>query len=66
MKAVSIAYNLGRKPDNVTAANFDMFQQYRVSENVLNRPFKGSGHSYSFSGHHEMMLPLLYHLLIRE
>jgi hypothetical protein len=63
LKCVSIQYNLGRRPKNVTAVNFDMFQQYRVRENVLTRPFQGAGTSYSFSGHHEIMLPLLYHLL---
>ena len=63
MKAVSVSYALGRKPENVTAVNFDMLQQYRVHENVLRRPFQGAGRSYSFSGHHEIMLPLLYHLL---
>lgn len=63
MKAVSVNYNLGGKPRNVTAANFDMIQHYRVRENVLVRPFAGSGNSYSITGHHEIMLPLLYHLL---
>jgi hypothetical protein len=66
LKAVSIAYNLGRKPQNVTAVNFDMFQQYRVNENVLTRPFRGAGRSYSFNGHHEIMLPLLYNMLEKD
>lgn len=66
LKAVSIAYNVGRKPVNVTAAGFDMLQHYRVAENVLTRPFQGAGRSYAFSGHHEVMLPLLYHLLVRD
>lgn len=64
LKAVSISYNRGRSPKGVTAANFDMFSQYRVTENVLSRPFKGVGESYSFHGHHEIMLPLLYSLLM--
>ena len=63
LKAVSIGYNLGRKPKGVTAASFDMTQQYRVTENVLKRPFYGAGESYSFVGHHEVMLPLLFHML---
>lgn len=63
MKAVSINYNLGRKPSAVTAANFDMIQHYRVRENVLVRPFSGAGESYAITGHHEIMLPVLYHLL---
>ncbi len=66
LKAVSVAYNLGKEPDGVTAVGFDMFQQYRVRENVLTRPFKGAGTSYSFIGHHEIMLPLLYNLLMRD
>ncbi len=66
LKAVSVGYNLGRKPAGVTAANFDMIPQYRVKENVLTRPFKGAGKSYAFHGHHEIMLPLLYTLLNEE
>ena len=63
LKAVSINYNLGVKPVGVTAAAFDMLQQYRVRENVLSRPFQGAGESYALSGHHELMLPLLSQLL---
>jgi hypothetical protein len=66
LKAVSIGYNLGRSPKGVTAANFDMLPQYRVNENILSRPFKGAGESYSFHGHHEIMLPLLYASLFEE
>jgi hypothetical protein len=64
LKAVSISYNLGRSPRGVTAVSFDMHQPYRVKENVLSRPFKEAGESYSFQGHHEIMLPLLYALLL--
>jgi hypothetical protein len=63
LKAVSINYNLGRRPSGVTAASFDMLPQYRVRENVLGRPFKGAGETYAITGHHEIMLPLLYFLL---
>ena len=63
LKAVSINYNLGHRPTGVTTASFDMLPQYRVRENVLGRPFSGSGKSYAITGHHEIMLPLLYLLL---
>ncbi|MEJ2721572.1 MAG: hypothetical protein P8181_10615 [bacterium] len=66
LKAVSIGYNLGRRPSGVTAASFDMIPQYRVRENVLTRPFQGAGRSFAFQGHHEIMLPLLYSLLTEE
>jgi hypothetical protein len=63
LKAVSVNYNLGHKPADVTAASFDMLPQYRVRENVLGRPFRGAGQTYAITGHHEIMLPLLYFLL---
>jgi hypothetical protein len=66
LKAVSIGYNLGRSPRGVTTVAFDMLPQYRVKENVLTRPFKGSGESYSFTGHHEIMMPLLYAALMED
>ena len=64
LKTASISYNLGRRPRGVTAVSFDMLHPYRVRENVLSRPFKDAGDSYSFQGHHEIMLPLLYALLM--
>lgn len=63
LKAVSVNFNLGRRPSGVTAASFDMLPQYRVRENVLGRPFQGAGEAYAITGHHEIMLPLLYFLL---
>ena len=63
LKAVAVNYNLGRKPQDVTAAAFDMMSPYRVRENILGRPFQGCGRSFSFTGHHEIMLPLLYTIL---
>lgn len=63
LKAVSVNYNLGHRPTGVTAASFDMLPQYRVRENVLGRPFRGAGETFAITGHHEIMLPLLYFLL---
>jgi hypothetical protein len=65
LKAASIAYNLGAKPRDVFAVGFDMMPQYRVRENVLSRPFRGASESHMITGHHEIMLPLLY-LLLRD
>jgi len=65
LKAVSVAYNLGATPRNVFAVGFDMMPQYRVRENVLTRPFRGACESHMITGHHEIMLPLLY-LLVRD
>jgi hypothetical protein len=63
LKAVSINYNLGGQPSGVTAASFDMLPQYRVRENVLSRPFQGASDAHAITGHHEIMVPLLYFLL---
>jgi hypothetical protein len=65
LKAVSVAYNLGAAPRDVFAVAFDMMPQYRVRENVLSRPFRGACESHMITGHHEIMIPLLY-LLLRE
>jgi hypothetical protein len=63
LKAVAVAYNLGAKPRDVFTVGLDMMPQYRVRENVLSRPFRGAGESHMLTGHHEIMLPLLYLLL---
>lgn len=63
LKAVSVAYNLGAQPKDVFTVCFDMLPQYRVRENVLSRPFRGHGESHMITGHHEILLPLLYLLL---
>jgi len=40
-------------------ANFDMIQHYRPTMNILHRPTLNGGKWYNFTGHHEIMLPLL-------
>ncbi len=59
LKALSVVRNLGHPVKDFTAANFDMIQHYRPRVNVLKRPVQNGGQSYSITGHHEIMLPLL-------
>lgn len=59
LKALSVARNITRKVENFTTANFDMFQHYRPNMNLVLRPTQRSGQGFSFTGHHEIMLPLL-------
>jgi hypothetical protein len=59
LKALTIARNLGHTVSQFTAANFDMNQQYRSVENVVKRPTEMGGKGYTFTGHHELMIPLL-------
>jgi len=67
LKAINLSRNLGNKVKGFTAANFDMYTHYRPTQNVLLRPAgKGSGKGYSIIGHHEIMLPLLYRMVIER
>jgi len=63
LKALTVARNLGHQVKNFTTANFDMIQHYRPNLNVVNRPVLSGGQGYSFTGHHEIMLPLLAALI---
>ncbi len=59
LKALSVARNIQGKVNNFTTANFDMIQHYRPIQNILLRPTSDSGQAFAFTGHHEIMLPLL-------
>jgi hypothetical protein len=59
LKALTIGRNLYGKINGFAAANFDMIQHYRPNVNVVQRPTIDGGKRYSFTGHHELMLPLL-------
>jgi hypothetical protein len=59
LKALSVARNIKGGIENFTTANFDMIQHYRPNLNVVLRPTQKSGQGFSFSGHHEIMIPLL-------
>ncbi len=58
LKALTVARNR-HAVRNLTTANFDMIQHYRPNMNVVNRPTQSSGRGLTFTGHHELMLPLL-------
>ncbi len=60
LKALTVARNIGGKISNFTTANFDMIQHYRPNVNVVKRPTMDGGVGLSFTGHHEIMLPLLF------
>ncbi len=59
LKAVALVRNRGISLDGLTTANFDFLRMYRPETNVVRRPVVGVGRGYSFTGHHEIMLPLL-------
>jgi hypothetical protein len=66
LKALTIARNLGHNVVNFTTANFDMVQHYRPNENIVKRPTNMGGQGYAFTGHHEIMIPLLATAIIER
>lgn len=59
LKSITLVRNLKFKVDAITTANFDFIQQYRERVNVVQRPTSNGGKGFSFTGHHELMLPIL-------
>jgi hypothetical protein len=59
LKALTVARNLGYTVDDLTTANFDFIRHYRPATNVVHRPTLEGGRGYNFTGHHELMVPLL-------
>ena len=59
LKALTVARNLGAKSRGFTTAVFDMNHHYRPTMNVQLRPTQDGGKGYYFTGHHELMIPLL-------
>ena len=45
-----------------TAVDFDMTMHYRPGVNVVHRPVTTGCKGVRVTGHHELLLPLLYHL----
>jgi hypothetical protein len=66
LKALTVARNLGHHVKQVTTANFDFIRHYRPATNVVHRPTLEGGKGFNFTGHHELMLPLLAAAVIDE
>lgn len=66
LKTVTVVRNLGFTLQNFSTANFDFIQQYRPLNNVVRRPVAGGGRGFSFTGHHEIMIPLLAASILAE
>lgn len=59
LKSITLVRNLKFKVDKICTANFDFIQAYRERVNVVQRPTTNGGRGFSFTGHHEILLPLL-------
>jgi deoxyhypusine synthase len=66
LRSLNISRNLGMKAFGFTTAVFDMERLFRPYENVKHRPTQDGGKGFYFVGQHELMIPLLYWLLLRE
>lgn len=66
LKALTVVRNIGHKAHGFTTANFDMIPQYRPMVNVVQRPTQKTGKGYHFTGHHEIMIPLLVALVVEN
>jgi hypothetical protein len=60
LKALTLARNLGSRVRDFTTVNMDFIQHYRPVTNVVKRPTSAGGRGYTLTGHHEIMVPLLY------
>jgi hypothetical protein len=59
LKALTVARNIYGDIKNFVTAVFDMNRHYRPEVNLVDRPTREGGTGYSFTGHHEIMIPLL-------
>ncbi|WP_417914084.1 hypothetical protein [Candidatus Electronema sp. JM] len=59
LKALTVVRNLGHLVQRFTTANFDFIRAYRPATNVVHRPTLEGGKGFNFTGHHELMIPLL-------
>lgn len=66
LKALTVVRNQGYEVRNFTTANFDFIRQYRPSTNVVHRPTLEGGKGFHFTGHHELMIPLLAAALVER
>ncbi len=60
LKALTLVRNLGHRVKRFTTVNMDFIQHYRPITNVVRRPTMEGGRGYTLTGHHEIMLPLIY------
>jgi len=66
LKALTVARNLKDGVHGFSTANFDMNQSYRPHHNIVSRPTETGGTGYSFTGHHELLLPLFLYAVLER
>lgn len=67
LKALTLVRNLGHDVKNFSTVNMDFIQSYRPLTNIVRRPtMGGSGKGFRLTGHHEIMVPLLYWTILED
>jgi hypothetical protein len=64
LKALTVARNLGYQVNDFTAVDMDMIRHYRPQLNVIGRPVQAGGRGIHITGHHEIMIPILYEAVV--
>lgn len=59
VKALNLARNVGNRVGDLLTIDMDFIRHYRPQMNVVQRPTADNGKGYQFTGHHEIMFPLL-------
>ncbi len=59
-KSLSVARNLGKNVSGFTGVNLDFIQHYRPNLNPVKRARELDGQGISITGHHEILVPLIY------
>jgi hypothetical protein len=66
LKALTLARNQGHGVKHFTTVNMDFIPHYRPLTNVVRRPTLEGGKGFHFTGHHEIMFPLLCAAILEE
>jgi hypothetical protein len=65
-KSLSVARNIGRDVKKFTGVNLDFIQHYRSNLNPVSRARELGGDGVSITGHHELLIPIIYWALRSE
>ncbi len=66
LKALTLVRNLGFPVKKFTSVDMDFIRHYRPMTNVVKRPTLEGGEGFSFTGHNEIMFPMLAAALIES
>lgn len=59
-KSLAIATNQGKNIEKFTGVNLDFIRHYRPNLNPVKRAFEHSGEGITITGHHELLVPMIY------